>query len=104
MPSGTSQDAAACIRAWLCACLLTEVDMYDVAILVEHDVAIVSVLHLQDVAGDGVTRCRQDEVALCTLEGGTLRGAERLNVVIQQRHCIVLAHLIASGSVRHTLN
>ena len=47
----------------------TEVDVDDVSLAVDHDVPVVSVLDLEDVAGDGVRGHGLDEVEASTLEG-----------------------------------
>ena len=47
----------------------TKVDVDDVSFAVDHDVPVVSVLDLEDVAGDGVGGHGLDEVEASTLEG-----------------------------------
>lgn len=76
--------------------------MYDVALSIYHNIAIVTVLYLQKVSDHAIRSHRLDEVATNVLELlGRLVAVLRNEVLIHVAVCST-AELVSRRSIRHT--
>lgn len=81
-----------------------EIDVDDVAPIIDHDVAIVSVLDLKDVANHRIGREGFYEVEPCKLEFIAVLVPELFEEILVQIDLKGLAQLISRVGVRYTLN
>ena len=82
----------------------TLTDMYNMAFAVNHDVSIVSVLDLENVAHDRVRRHRLYEVKTSLLELDGVFAAILRHKEVQQVVDLRATHLIARRSVWHDVD
>lgn len=77
----------------------TEVDVDDVSIAVDHDVAVVTVLDLEDVAGDGVGGHGLNEVHARLLEWDCVDTTVLVDEEAEEVVDLGSTHLISRGGV-----
>ncbi len=78
--------------------------MHDVAFAVDHDIAIVTILDLQNVACDTVCCHGLDELQARLLEGGRVDAAVLVDKVAEQVVDLCSSHLVSRGSIWHDIN
>ena len=81
-----------------------EINMDDVAFPVNHDVSIVTVLDLKDIACDGICRHRLDEVQSSFLERDGIDAAVLVDEVSKEIVDLRSAHFVARRGVGHDVN
>ena len=74
--------------------------MYDMTLAVDHDITVVPVFDLQDVAGNRVRRHRLDEVQPRSLERDGVLAAVLGDEEVEQVVDLGAAHFVARGRVR----
>ena len=82
----------------------TKVDVDDVSFAVDHDVPVVSVLDLEDVASDGVGGHGLDEVEASTLEGNCVLPAIFGDEEVEQVVDFSATHFVSRRCVRNDVN
>lgn len=82
----------------------TPTDVYNVSVLVDHDVAVVPILDLQQIADHRVGGHWLDEIAACRLKLLGRLVAVVMQEVVHQIRVGLAAQLIAWRCVRHALN
>lgn len=81
-----------------------EVDVYDVAVAVQQDVAVVAILDLDEIADEAVGRAALDEIFLGHEEALGTDGPEFPLEVLQQSQLAELLHLVQGHGVEDRLD
>lgn len=74
-------------------------DVNDMPFSVDHDVSVVTILDLEDVAGDGVGGHTLDEVHSSLLEGNRVDGSVLVDEEAEEIVDLCSTHLVSGGSV-----
>lgn len=82
----------------------TEIDVDDVTPIIYHDVSIVSVLNLQDVADNGVCRKGFDKVKPCKFELTAMLTPKSLQEILVQIYLKRLSKLVSRVRIGHALD
>jgi len=82
----------------------SEVDVDEMALLIDHDIAIMSVLDLQDVADDAVGSETLGEIESCLLELLGRLAAISLQEVLVKVDLVSFAELVATVGVWYALD
>lgn len=79
-------------------------DVHDVALAVDHDVSVVSVLDLQDIAGDRICCHRLDEIESSFLEGGRVWTTIFVDEIAVKIVDLGTTHFVSGRSVGHDID
>lgn len=78
--------------------------MHDMAFSINHDISVVSVLDLQDVACDRVCRHRLNEIQASLLEGSSVRAAVFVDEIAIEIVDLGSAHFISRCGIGYHIN
>jgi hypothetical protein len=79
-------------------------DMHDMPLPIDHDITIMAIFDLQDIASHAVRRHRPDEVEASLLECGGIDAAVLVNKVTEQIVDLGTAHLVTRGGIGNDVN